>query len=223
MAKQNKAKLLLANEKIRWALASTIWLVLLVTVALPSWQGVRERNEEIQVLEDKLATMDDWTVAGMWLAPSVRQRSLPVNAAFSRLFPAERGREELFLSLAKVADASGVEDFGLSEANSSGMDGNDVWSDGAAMTDDGGAPPPSENPEMDGDAGMEATLEIPQIDLTTYRVNARFSGDYKRVSHFMEELKNIERALKVHSLVVRPEKNGIQVDLELDVYVSQTI
>jgi len=222
MAIKTNAKQWLANSKIRWALSSVIWMVLLVTVAIPSWQGIRERNAEIHALEDRLATMDDWTVAGMWLAPSVRQRSLPVNAAFSRLFPAERGREELFLSLARVADASGVEDFGLSEANDFGMDGNDVWNDGSAMGTMDDAPPPTGDMPMQPDANLDMVLEIPSIDLVTYRVKAHFTGDYKRVAHFMGGLKNIERALKVHSLVVRPEKDGIQVDLELDVYVSQT-
>ncbi len=222
MAIKTNAKRWLANAKIRWALFSVIWLVLLVTVAIPSWQGIRERNTEIHALEDRLATMDDWTVAGMWLAPSVRQRSLPVNAAFSRLFPTERGREELFLSLARVADESGVEDFGLSEANDFGMDGNDVWNDGTAMGTVDDAPPPTGDMPMQPDADLSMALEIPNIDLVTYRVIAHFTGDYKRVAHFMGGLRNIERALKVHSLVVRPEKDGIQVDLELDVYVSQT-
>jgi len=211
----------LANPKVRWALLSVTWVVLLVTVAIPSWQGVIKRNAEIHDLEVRLATMDEWTVAGMWLAPSVRQRSLPVNAAFSRLFPSERGREDLFLSLAKVADKSGVEEFGLSEAMNSSMDNNDVWSDGAAM-DTGSIPPPSDDTAMQGGGDPGMSLHIPSTDLSTYRVKAHFNGDYKRIARFMGGLKKIERALKVHSLVVRPEKDGIRVDLELDVYVSQT-
>lgn len=211
----------LANKKIRWAVLSAAWIVLLITVAIPSWQGVMQRNAEIHDLEDRLATLDDWTVAGMWLAPSVRQRTLPVNAAFSRLFPAQRDREDLFLSLAKVADESGVDDFGLNESLHSSMDNNDVWSDGAAMGDNA-PPPPTDETAMQGDTGAGMTLEIPSVDLRTYRVKAHFNADYKRIAHFMGGLKNIERALKVNSLVVRPEKDGIRVDLELDVYVSQT-
>ena len=222
MAMKTKTRKLLANKKFRWAVVSTVWLILLVTVALPSWHGVHQRNSEIHALQEQLATMDDWTVAGMWLAPSVNQRSLPVNAAFSRLFPTERGREELFLSLAKVADASGVDDFGLSEASALGMDGNDVWSDGASMGTEENAPPAGDDMAMENDAGMGMGLDIPKVELDSYRVKARFSGDYQRIAQFMGGLKNIERALKVHSLVVRPEKDGIQVDLELDVYVSQT-
>ncbi len=223
MVKKPNAIRWLANAKIRWALLSVIWVVLLVTVAIPSWQGVRERNTEIRVVQDRLATMDDWTVAGMWLAPAVRQRSLSVNAAFSRLFPVERGREELFLFLARVADESGVEDFGLSEANALTMDGNDVWSDGATMgAGDDDTPPPTGDLGMPDEVNLEMNRQIPSIDLMTYRVKARFNGDYQRAAQFMGGLKNIERALKVHSLVVRPEKDGIRVDLELDVYVSQT-
>ncbi len=212
----------LQNTKIRWALLAGIWLVLLVTVVIPNWQGVLQRNTEIKDLEVRLATMDDWTVAGMWLAKSVNERKVPVETRFSSLFPDKRARGELFLELGRVADKSGVEGFDLIEANSQGMEGNDVWGDGASMAaiaDDGamGDAPPTGEPM---DLGME--MELPEVELTTYRLKAHFFGDYKRIARFMGGLKNIERAMKVHSLVIRPDKDGIQVDLELDIYVSQT-
>lgn len=212
----------LKNSKIRWGLFTGLWVVLVVMVVVPTWQGVVDRNSEIEDLETRLATMDDWAVAGMWLAPQVRERSLPVKAAYSRLFPAERLREELFLSLAQVADISGVENFTLSEASSSGMQENDVWNDGTAMAqaEDSDAPP------TDGGASStdsDMMVEIPKVELGSYRVKTQFYGDYQRIAHFMNELKNIERALKVHSLVLRPQSDGVQVKLEIDVYVSKTI
>jgi len=209
----------LKNPKIRLGILIGVWVVVVVVVVVPTWQGVMARNTEISDLETRLATMDDWTVAGMWLAPSVKERTLPVNAAFSRIFPAERLREELFLSLAKVADQSRVENFTLSEAGGSGMDGNDVWNDGTAMAAGDEAPPTGAGAgSMDG--GM--TLEVPKVELSSYRVSTQFFGDYQRAAHFMNGIKSIERALKVHSLVIRPQKDGIQVKLELDVYVSKT-
>ncbi len=211
----------LKNPKVRWGLLTGVWLVLVVTVVFPTWQGVISRNNEIKIIEADLATMDDWTVAGMRLAPWVNQRTLPLNGAFSRLFPTERRREELFFSLAMVADQSGVVGFGLSEANETGMFGNDVWNDGTAMAGNDDAPPPT-----DGSADAlqpDLTLEVPKVELSSYRVKADFSGDYQRIANFMNGLKNIERALKVHSLVIRPERDDIQVKLELDVYVSKTI
>ncbi len=218
---KTKALSWVKNSKVRWGLLTGVWVVVVITVIAPLWQGVMFRSDEIKDLEARLATMDDWTVAGMWLAPSVNQRTLPVNAAFSRLFPSDRMRENLFLSLARVADQSGVEEFNLMEANDLGMNGNDVWMDGtsmAAATDD--APPPTGDVAGAMDGGP--ALDIPKVELSSYRVKASFSGDYQRVAHFMNGLKHIERALKVHSLVVRPEKDGIQVNLELDVYVSKT-
>ncbi len=225
MAGNARIKHWLAQSKIRWAAVTIIWVVLLVTVAIPSWQGVQKRHAEINVLEERLATMDDWAVAGMWLAPSVQERTLPVNSQFSVLFPDRRNREELFLSLARIADQSGVADFGLSEANEFSMGGNDVWSDGAGMgtgspTDNMGDPPPPTDGAM-VDNAMGPSIAIPEVELSTYRVNARFNADYKRIAQFMGGLKKIERTLKVHSLTVRPEKDGIGVDLELDVYVSK--
>ena len=211
----------LKNSKVRWGLLSGAWVLVVITLIAPLWQGVMFRSDEIKDLETRLATMDDWTVAGMWLAPSVSQRTLPVNAAFRRLFPSERMRENLFLSLARVADQSGVEEFNLVEANTSGMYGNDVWMDGTSMAaTPEAAPPPTGATAEAMDAGV--ALEIPKVELTSYRVKASFSGDYQRIAHFMNGLKHIERALKVHSLVVRPEKDCIQVNLELDVYVSKT-
>lgn len=217
---KTKALVFLKNSKVRWALLSGLWVVLVVTVVIPTWQGVVKRNSEINDLETRLATMDDWTVAGMWLAPSVNRRTLPVNGAFSRLFPATRSREELFLSLARVADQSRVENFILSESNNLGMMGNDVWGDGASMaqaTEE--TPPPGDEPSAMANV---VTMNIPKVELSPYRVKAEFFGDYQRIAFFMSGLKNIERALKVHSLVLHPQKDGVLVKLELDVYVSKT-
>ncbi len=210
---------LLKNSRFRWGTLASVWVAVVVLVVVPVWRGVLQRNNEISDLETRLGTMDDWTVAGMWLAPSVKERTLPVNAAFSRLFPPERFREDLFLSLARVADQSLVENFTLCEAKGLGMENNDVWSDGTDMAAGDTPPPP------DGSApGMDNVPEmnIPKVELISYRVKAEFNGDYQRIADFMNGLKRIERATKVHSLVVRPQRESIKVKLELDVYVSKT-
>ncbi len=219
LQRKTKAIGLLKDSRFRWGMLVGIWSVFVLTVVIPTWQGVMTRNREIDDLEVRLATMDDWTVAGMWLAPSVNARTLPVNSAFSRLFPTQRRREELFLSLAQVADHSRVENFALSEASSSGMTENDVWSDGTTMAQNDNAPPTGDSPSA---MGNTMSIKIPKVELFPYRVIAEFHGDYQRAALFMSGLKNIERALQVHSLVIHPEKDGIQVKLELDVYVSKT-
>ncbi len=212
----------LKNSKVQWGLMGGIWLVLLMAVVVPTWQGVVARNVEITDLEDRLATMDEWTVAGLWLAQSVTERQLRVDTVFDRLFPDDRARGELFLDLARVADQSGVMGFDLSEANTHGMSGNDVWGDGTSMgtTDDTGM---GDAPAAGGNNEPVMQMDLPQVNISSYRVNARFYGDYQRIANFMGGLKNIERAMKVHSLVIRPDKDGIQVDLELDIYVNQQI
>jgi len=215
MAGKIKSPLWLKNSKVRWGILAGIWLVFLVTIVIPTWKTVVAKNAEIGELEVRLATMDEWTVAGLWLAESVNERQLQVDTAFGRLFPDERGRAELFLDLARIADNSGVVGFDLSEKNIVGMAGNDVWSDGSSMNSSG------DNGNYDDDMNGGTGDRLPSVELSSFRVQAHFSGDYKRIAQFMGGLKSIERAMKVHSLVIRPDKDGVQVDLELDIYVSQ--
>lgn len=224
MAPKKKLPAWIRHPRFRWLAVTVVWAILLVTVALPSWRGVIVKNRSIAAMEEQLATLDQWTVAGLWLAPAVAERSLPVNAAFSRLYPDARRREELFLDLARVADESGVEEFGLSESGADGFDANDVWSlpletTGGTAGDDG---PPDDGPPTDDQIAAAMTLDVPNVELDTYRIKARFQGDYGRTARFLSGLEQIERALKVHSLVVRPDREGIQVEMELDVYVDRT-
>ncbi len=169
---------------------AVLWLGLLVFVAIPTWQDVVRQNETIHQVEEELATLDQWTVAGLWLAPAVAQRSLPVNAAFSRLYPSSRERETLFLDLARVADESGVEDFGLSERRRLGQEGNDIWNmDPLGNGGDAGAGRPAATAwTEDGPVSAAISLDVPAVELDSYRVH--------------------------------PGQERIQVEMELDVYVN---
>lgn len=202
------------------AAVALIWAVTLVTVAVPSWRRVVRQHDEIATLERQLDDLDRWTVAGLWLERAVASREPAVNAAWARLFPSERSREELFLDLARVADRSGVEAFALEEMNDMGMSMDDVWSATDAPEDDM-APPDDAPPTDDGMAPMDVAV-APTVDLDSYRVKATFAGDYARTAAFLGGLIDIERALDVHSLVVRPSRDGILVEMELDIYVSGT-
>ncbi len=211
------------NPIVRGAGLTVLWLVLLTMVVIPTWRDVVRKGHLIDEVESQLSTLDQWTVAGLWLAPAVAERSLPINAAFSRLYPSARDREALFLDLARVADASGVEEFGLSESGT-GFEANDVWSLDPTMArgEPGAEDPPTDEPPADGGYAQAMTVDVPSVELSTYRIKAGFSGDYRRAASFMAGLERIERALKVHSLVVRPLREGIQVEMELDVYVDQS-
>ncbi|MBU2502130.1 hypothetical protein KJ682_12440, partial [bacterium] len=65
-------------------------------------------------------------------------------------------------------------------------------------------------------------VEVPRIDLGIYRLKAEFQGDYGDLAGFLGRLQRLDRALSVHNLAVSQYNGKTQVELELDVYVSQT-
>ena len=42
------------------------------------------------------------------------------------------------------------------------------------------------------------------------------------MADFLGGIKKIDRAVSVHSLVVRPDDRGVRVEMKLDVYVRET-
>ena len=197
----------------RWILAGglgILWLGALVLVAVPAFDSALQRHREVQELETQLAELDSWMVAGMWLAPEVAAREPEVDKAWREAFPGRRGREELFLDIARAADASGLEGFDLKEMQ---------------LTADEDAKPALQGTleALMGGGGSVSGIpvEVPRIDLRTYRLKTSFLTDYAGVSRFLGKLQRINRAMTVHNLDVRSDKGRIKVDLELDVYVSQ--
>ena len=175
-----------------WSVGLVVWLGLLVGVAIPAWRQAVAQHSRVQALESQLADLDSWTVAGLWLEKSLAPRQAAINPQWDRLFPPETAKGEFFLDLARVADKSGVDGFELREL---------VGSEGIAYT----APDPENS-----------------VPLFAYRVRARFRGDYAQVAEFLGGLRLIERAVSVHNLAIKPARGAVQVDLELDVYVSTT-
>ncbi len=170
-----------------------VWLGSLLGVALPAWRQAHRQQAEVAAIAGQLAELDRWTVAGLWLEQSLDERAAAIEPAWSALFPAERRREEMFLDLARVADRSGVTAFELREIKP------DELAAGA--------------PGLTGDE--------PEADLSAYRVRASFEGDYEQVAGFLGGLKGIERAVSVHNLEIRPVREAVSVELELDVYVDK--
>ena len=180
----------LSRRKILWGVGSVIWLGVLFGVAIPAWQRAVDQHRQVQVLEVHLADLDNWTVAGLWLEKSLGPRRAVIDPQWDRLFPSRTGKGELFLDLARVADRSGVGAFELREQ----------------VVPEGTLP-----------AGSNADGALP---LNGYRVKARFLGRYAQVAEFLGGLKEIKRALSVHNLEIKPARGAVQVELELDVYVS---
>jgi hypothetical protein len=199
-------------------LVVVVWAVLLLGVAVPSWRDVRERHAEIDRLETQLADLDRWTVAGLWLEPVVARREPQIAARWSRVFPAERAREELFLQVAAAADRCRLREFQLEEIDDYDMLDAGTWSTDDQPVDDG--PSTDDAPPTDVPAGAPELAPV-AITLTSYRVRAAFTGDYARTADFLAELDRLERALEVRHLAIRPARTGIMVELELEVPVSE--
>ena len=190
-----------------WTTLTVAWIAILLLVALPAWQKSLAHHREIAQVEAGLAELDSWTVAGKWLELSQAEKGPIIDQAWQQAFPDRRDREQLFLELALVADHSGVDNFNLEETVSEGS---------AAFL----VSPPEQS--LFGGSVYGVPVEVPKVELNTYRVKASFTGDYTQTANFMGGLQVIDRALSVHDLVVRPSGDMIKVDLELDIYVSQS-
>ncbi len=191
---------------------AVVWGVLLLGVAVPEWQTVRRQHVEIQAMEQQLADLDRWTVAGLWLEPLVDAQEPVVSAEWSRRFPAERAREQLFLDMARLADRCDVHAFQLEEIERLGTFDMGTWS-----TTDGMAAPPTDSP-----VGAPA-LQPVTIEMSPYLVSAKFIADYARTAAFLGGIERIDRVIDVRRLAIRPARDGIEVELELEVPVSEPI
>ena len=190
---------------------AVVWVVLLLGVAIPHWQTVQHQNIEIQKLASRLADLDRWATAGLWLEHALAIRESEVAAQWSQLFPAERDREQLFLALAGAADRSGVGSFRLEEIAESDTPFIHDMDDGDDSSKD-----TQEWADLDGDEAGRF-----QVAPSWYTVRASFAGDYARTAAFLRELAGIDRAVGVHRLVIRPARTGLDVEVELRIYVNR--
>ena len=182
-----------------------IWLGVLFGVAGQAFLQAKAKSLEVKDLEIRLAEMDRWIVAGLWLEKSVTANAPQIDKAWNKLFPDQRFREELFLELATAADNAKLDEFHLQEVKDSNMEEDHLWLD-----------------RPDGDIDEWMNGQIPGVDLEFYRVQASFSGDFGRVADFLGGIKKIDRAMSVHSLDVQPDDQGVKVKMKLDVYVRET-
>ncbi len=199
----------LGRQRLYWGGLILVYSVLTLTVVIPMGRRTLSDHREVKELQQELADLDAWTVAGMWLAPEVARRQPVVAAEWERAFPDRRQREGLFLDIAKVADGSGLQDFTLREIGQ----GSET-------------PPPRLQGTLeahmgDGGAVQGVPVVVPRIELTTYRLKAGFKSDFKGVTRFLDGLQDLDRALSIHDLVLRQDKGQVKVDLEMDVYVSR--
>jgi hypothetical protein len=196
-----------------------LWTGLLLGGAIPAWRASLRRGDELIATEEQLAQLNLWAVTGLWLERSLAEREPALLARYTRLIPARRDKERLFLDLARVADSSGVMAFDLKEEERSGS-----WlaQDPDAMMEGGATDAmPATDDMMDDGAGTDRPL--PRVPVQQYRVRATFTGDFARVARFLTELQKIPRALSLHRLAARSAPQGIEVELELDFYVDESL
>ncbi len=197
------------KKRLFWGGMAVVYALVALLVVVPKGKKTIDDHRKVMELTQQLADLDAWTVAGKWLAPEVARRQPWVTAAWDRAFPSRRQREDLFLEIAKAADASGITDFQLQEIE---------------QATDLSTPRLQEALDArmsDGGAVYGVPVQVPNITLTTYRVKASFSGDYQAATRFLWGLQHIDRAMSIHDLLLRNENKQVKVDLEMEVYVSQ--
>lgn len=198
-----------------------VWGVLLLGVAVPSWRDVTRNHDQIIAVETELADLDQWTVAGLWLEPAVEARRPAVMAEWERVFPSSRSREALFLDVARVADQAGVREFQLEEMEAMATMDRGTWSTTGGMAADApatDAPPTDEAPPGDESASNPVTLT-----LTPYVVQASFVSSYAGAAAFLGGLQDLDRSIDIRQLSIRPARQGVTVELEMEVPVSEQL
>jgi len=198
-------------KPVAGVLAGTAWLAFVVTAVAPVVRDSLRGHREMGDLERRIVALGGWTGAKLLMERDLAENGPAIQAAWDRMYPGERGREHLFLELARIADESGVADFDLAEV----------------LDLDLGPDEPDE-PQVDDFDPMahddpyaatgRAQAVAATVELDSYRVKARWSGDYVRTAAFLEGLREIPRALSVESLAVRSYLKGIQVEMELEVF-----
>ncbi len=197
------------RKHLFWGGVAVVYAVIALVVVIPLGKKTLDDHRQVKELAQELADLDAWTVAGKWLAPEVARRKPVVTARWQEAFPDRRQREQLFLDIARVADASGLDDFKLREIRRNTENTRPRLQD---ILDAG---------MIDGGSVHGVPVVVPNIALSTYRIKASFKSDYQGVTRFLYGLQHLDRALSIHDLLLRDDKQQVKVDLEMDVYVSQ--
>lgn len=193
----------------RLGLAVLLGGALLALVGVPARRDAVESARLAAELEEGYLGMERWAMDGEAISVAVSEREARVEDLWRRLFPAEKGKDLLFLELARVADASGVADFFLAEAGQEMGDGG--FAAPEAGMDDG---PPMDDPMDDAVGG-------PAVAVEGYVVRTRFEADMAGAARFLAGLESVERALQVREIRIREGGRRLIVEMEMEFYVSK--
>ena len=204
----------LPSVRQRWMILAggTLWVLLLLAGAVPTWNRVHHNVEELELANARLASLSDWSVAGAWLGEAALRWEPLLEARYSHLFPVVKEREDLFLDLTEIARESGVEPLLVQEMAPSelttGLEDEDL---------------PAIDPVVEDllERFAPDRSDLPTSELESYRLHASFETDYVRLARFLEGLAGIERALSIEWLRAEPVRGVVAVEMELDVYVQR--
>ncbi len=205
--KNKKMKKILAHNW-RWMAMVALSTAAVMLVALPARKAADHDQRIVQALRIEIDGMASWAMDGTTIEQMVSTRSLSAAEDWCRLFPEAKGKEVLFLDLARIADACGVREFYLAEAE----DRMKVQASGSSM-----GPGPGDAPAGDG---IEAVPTV-SLALSSFKVRTRFEADLQGTALFLDELDSIERALEIREISIRESRNGLVVEMEMELYVSE--
>jgi hypothetical protein len=203
------------------------WAVVLVSAAIPAWQKTRHNEDQLSVTMERHETLNQWAVAGIWLAEEVKLWQPTQQKIYDTLFPTSKQREELFLSLVKVANESGIDPIRILEAEGNyrpGASGEnndyDDYEDGDY--DDGNDEAGNEDEVLKlVDEFAPDLMDLPDDALIAHRVRVSCETGYAELARFLAGLKTIPRAVNVHRLTATNGAKGIDVSMELEFYVQK--
>jgi hypothetical protein len=205
----------LRRRRTQVGLLAVLWIMVFLAGALPTWKQSQGNQERIAAVSAELAALSEWSVAGGWLTEAARQWEPVLGEEYTRLFPPEKNREELYLDLARVAQESGVELLNLRAAHQEfdEVPSGEDESVELMMEEDEGL-------LMMADLAME-TSELPSSELAEHRITASFEASYAQLVDFLAGVSDLPRAVTVAKLQATPARRGITVEMELGFYVQE--
>ncbi len=205
------------GHRLFMIVAGVTWAIVLVGGAVPAWHVAHRQDHDMQAESARLASLDAWSVAGVWYAAAAERWQPEQQAVYERQFPATKQREALFLEITRVARESRVDPVTVTEVPSHA----ESFEQGDLGEDDGGT---AADPEvaMLVDQFMPDQSGMPSAHLDPYRLRISFSADYVHTARFVAGLQSIERALNLQMLHAEPSRGEIAVEMELEYYAQQS-
>jgi len=219
MIKQPHFHIRLPRHSVMVGTIILLWFALFLGGAMPAWKKARRNEEKIASTSARLASLSQWSVAGIWLAEEIREWEPVQNKTYDRLFPEAKLREDLFLDLVRVANENGIDPIRILEAPHAFRPGTEIWHDDYD---------PDE--EMDDEALEIDVLvsefapdlsALPGDELVAHRALVSFTAEYSKLASFLDDLQTIPRALSMHRLIATSRDKGVEVRMELDFYVQK--